>query len=203
MSNQDNDNQAGQPDNYFALLHSSFRQLRQSALVTGAPTVTDDDLTEFLRILNHALPKNDGEALVEQAVKAMYYANPRMFLKMMHSGRRTPNGSRRDVRHFVLLTIGLEIVNEFGLEKVIHLTWNKDTHQYEARSLIDPNNPPDPEAFRAEQRANRRNSAPRNGDRNGDDGDRRNNDRPRNNNRGGGRRGGNNNDGGRRWGGDQ
>lgn len=202
MSNQDNNNQAGQPNNYFALLHSSFRRLRQSALVTGAPTVTDENLNEFLGILNNALPRNDAETLVEQAVKAMYYANPRMFLKMMHSGRRTPNGSRRDVRHFVLLTVGLEIVKEFGLEKVIHLTWNKDAHQYEARSLIDPNNPPDADAFRAEQRANRRNYGPRNDNRNGD----RNNDRDdnRNNNHGRSRRdNSNNNDGGRRWGGDQ
>lgn len=157
MENSDNNNTVDQPDNYFALLHSSFRQLRQSALVANAPVVTNDDLNEFVRILNNALPKSSEEALVEEAVKSLYYANPRMFQRMLHSGRNMPNGSRRDVRHFVLLTIGLEIVNEFGLENIVHLKWNKETRQYHADCLIDLNNPPDPETFRMEQRNKYRN----------------------------------------------
>jgi hypothetical protein len=200
MSTQENNNQAAQPDNYFALLHSSYRQLRQSSLVTGAPVVTDENLAEFVKILNGSLPKGNNEALVEQAIKAMYYANPRMFLRMVHSGRRTPNGSRRDVRHFVLLTIGLEIVREFGLEKLIHLTWNQEKTVYEARSLIDPNNPPDVEAFRAEQRANRQNREARHNDRRHEHNDNSDGTGHNRNNRGGRRGPQTNTEGGRRWG---
>lgn len=149
------DNQDDAPHNYLSLLHNNYKQLRQTNLVKNAPIFTDEDMNEFLRILNDTLPEKPEEAMVEQTIKALYYSNPYMFNTLVHNGRNAPNGARRDVRHFVLLTIGLEIVREFGLDKLVHLTWNKETHLYEARSLVDPNHPIDPEAFRAERQAKR------------------------------------------------
>jgi hypothetical protein len=138
---------------YIEHLQKCYNQLRRSRLVKQSPVVNDDSLQHFERILNSALPHigNVEEELVDRTVKTMYFWNQRGYIRSLHPARSNKN-MRKDARCFVLLTIGLEIVREFDLERVIRLNWNKDTHAYEAVSLIDPANPPDPETFRAEQR---------------------------------------------------
>jgi hypothetical protein len=138
---------------YIEHLQKCYNQLRRSRLVKQAPIVSDDSLQHFTRILNSALPRVGvaEEALLDKCIKTQYFWNQRGYIRGLHPARNNKN-LRKDARCFVLLTIGLEIVREFELEKVVHLTWNKDTREYMVESLIDPNNPPDPETFRAEQR---------------------------------------------------
>lgn len=152
-------------NSYIARLQSCYNKLRKSRLVKNCPTVLDDEALEhFTGILNSALPVTPEERSVEQAVKLMYFWNPYGFVRGLHKSGRG-NNSRRDARCMILLTIGLEIVKEFGLSKVIHLKWNKETHEYELNLLLDPENPPDPETFRKEQQTKERSKAPRRKDR--------------------------------------
>lgn len=139
-------------DSYIEHLQKCYNQLRRSRLVKQSPVVNDDSLQHFAGILNSALPRygNVEEQLLNRCVKQQYFWNQRGFIRSLHPNK-TNNNSRKDMRCLMLLTIGLEIVREFDLDKVIHLNWNKDTNEYEAVSLIDPANPPDPETFRREQ----------------------------------------------------
>jgi hypothetical protein len=143
-------------DSYIDHLQKCYNQLRRSRLVKQSPVVNDDSLQHFARTLNSALPRvnNVEEELLNRCVKQQYYWNQRGFIRSLHPNIKS-NNSRRDMRCLVLLTIGLEIVREFELDKVIHLNWNKDNMEYEAISLIDPANPPDVETFRREQIAAR------------------------------------------------
>jgi len=143
-------------DSYFEHLQKCYNQLRRSRLVKQSPVVSDDSLQHFARILNSALPRAGvaEEELVDRFVKAQYFWNPRGYIRGLHPNRDNKN-MRKDARCCVLLTIGLEIVREFELERVVHLNWNKDTREYEVVSLIDAANPPDPKTFHAEQRAAR------------------------------------------------
>lgn len=151
-------------DSYFEHLQKCYSKLRRCRLVKQSPVVTDDSLQHFAAILNEALPRAGvvEEELVDHCVKAQYFWNPRGYIRGLHPNNKDKNNMRKDARCFVLLTIGLEIVREFELERVIRLSWNKDNHEYEAVSLIDPANPPDAKTFHAEQRAAR---AERNGGR--------------------------------------
>jgi len=141
---------------YIEHLQKCYNLLRRSRLVKQAPLVNDDSLQHFLRILNSALPRAGvaEEDLLDRCIKTQYFWNQRGFIRGLHPTRTNKN-VRKDARCFVLLTIGLEIVQEFELEKVVHLTWNKDTRQYTIESLLDPNNLPDPETFRAERETSR------------------------------------------------
>jgi len=144
-------------DSYIDHLQKCYNQLRRSRLVKQSPVVNDESLQHFARILNSALPR-DGvaeEELLNRCIKQQYYWNQRGFMRALHPNK-PHNNSRKDMRCLVLLTIGLEIVREFELDKVIHLNWNKDNAQYEAVSLIDPANPPDVETFRRDQIAARK-----------------------------------------------
>jgi len=137
---------------YIEHLQKCYNLLRRSRLVKQAPVVSDDSLQHFLRILNSALPRKGvlEEECIDKCIKTQYFWNQRGFIRSLHPNRTNKN-ARKDARCFVLLTIGLEIVQEFELDKVVHLTWNKDTHQYTIESLIDPNNIPDPVTFRSER----------------------------------------------------
>jgi len=139
-------------ESYIEHLQKCYNQLRRSRLVKQAPVVNDDSLQHFARILNSALPQKGivEQEVIDRCIKTQYFWNQRGFIRSLHPTRSSKN-MRKDARCFVLLTIGLEIVREFELEKVIHLTWNKTTQQYELESIIDPQNPPDPETFRAQR----------------------------------------------------
>lgn len=143
-------------DSYIEHLQKCYNQLRRSRLVKQSPVVNDESLQHFARILNSALPRqgNVEEELLNRCVKQQYFWNQRGFIRGLHPNKPHKN-SHKDMRCLTLLTIGLEIVREFELDKVIHLNWNKDNNEYEAVSLIDPANPPDVETFRRDQIAAR------------------------------------------------
>lgn len=143
-------------DSYIEHLQKCYNQLRRSRLVKQSPVVNDESLQHFARILNSALPRqgNVEEELLNRCVKQQYFWNQRGFIRGLHPNK-PHNNSRKDMRCLTLLTIGLEIVREFELDKVIRLNWNKDNNEYEAVSLIDSANPPDVETFRREQIAAR------------------------------------------------
>ena len=115
-------------------LQRAYRQLRKSRLAKKTePRQTDDEALEhFVSILNSALPSpgDAAEEAVDKVIKMQYFSNPRGFIRGLHH-KNTGKNSRKDTRFLVLLTIGLEIVREFELEKVVHLYWNDESREYE------------------------------------------------------------------------
>ena len=114
-------------------LQRAYRQLRKSRLVKKTdPRQTDEEaLQHFVSILNSALPRagNPAEQAVDEAVKMQYFDNPHGFIRSLHR-KKSGKNPRKEVRCLVLLTIGLEIVREFELEKVVHLHWNNEAREY-------------------------------------------------------------------------
>lgn len=152
---------ADQDESYLARVQRCYGYLRKSRIVKNAPLAVDDDaLNHFIRYVNEALPTNPEEEAVEQTVKHMYFGNKGGFVRGLTS-RNKSNNARRDTRCYILLTIGLEIVREFGLTRVIHLQWNKQAREYEINLLLDPDNLPDRDTFRAEEAEARRERFPR------------------------------------------
>lgn len=114
-------------------LQRAYRQLRKSRLVKKTdPRQTDEEaLQHFVSILNSALPRagNPAEQAVDEVVKMQYFDNPHGFIRSLHR-KKSGKNPRKEVRCLVLLTIGLEIVREFELEKVVHLHWNNEAREY-------------------------------------------------------------------------
>ena len=115
-------------------LQRAYRQLRKSRLAkTTDPRQTDNEALEhFVSVLNSALPRpgDAAEEAVDRVIKLQYFSNPRGFIRGLHH-KNTGKNSRKDTRFLILLTIGLEIVREFELEKIVHLHWNNESREYE------------------------------------------------------------------------
>jgi hypothetical protein len=126
-------------------LQRAYRQLRKSRLVKKTdPRQTDDEALEhFVSILNAALPRpgDPAEELADKVIKLQYFSNPRGFIRGLHR-KNAPKNARQDARCLVLLTIGLEIVREFELEKVIHLHWNDEAREYDIEVLSNSHTSP-------------------------------------------------------------
>ena len=119
-------------------LQRAYRQLRKSRLVKKTnPRQTDDEALEhFVSILNAALPRagDPAEELGDKLIKLAYFSNPHGFVRGLR--RKNPGkNARKDARCLILLTIGLEIVREFELEKVIHLNWNNEAREYDIEAI--------------------------------------------------------------------
>lgn len=114
-------------------LQRAYRQLRKSRLVKKTdPRQTDEEaLQHFLSVLNSALPRagNPAEQAVDEVIKMQYFDNPHGFIRSLHR-KKSGKNPRKEVRCLILLTIGLEIVREFELEKVVHLHWNNEAREY-------------------------------------------------------------------------
>ena len=114
-------------------LQRAYRQLRKSRLVKKTdPRQTDEEaLQHFVSVLNSALPRagNPAEQAVDEVVKMQYFDNPHGFIRSLHR-KKSGKNPRKEVRCLILLTIGLEIVREFELEKVVHLHWNNEAREY-------------------------------------------------------------------------
>ncbi len=114
-------------------LQRAYRQLRKSRLTKKTdPRQTDEEaLQHFVSILNSALPRagNPAEQAVDEVIKMQYFDNPHGFIRSLHR-KKSGKNPRKEVRCLVLLTIGLEIVREFELEKVVHLHWNNEAREY-------------------------------------------------------------------------
>jgi hypothetical protein len=125
-------------------LQRAYRQLRKSRLVKKTdPRQTDDEALEhFVSILNAALPRpgDPAEELADKLIKLQYFSNPRGYIRGLHR-KNTEKNARKDARCLILLTIGLEIVREFELEKVIHLHWNNEAREYDIEATVGNTRP--------------------------------------------------------------
>ena len=103
-------------NNFIDRVDNCYRQLQETTLVKNAESknATQEDLDEFVRILNSAMAdhNNPVELGIDAFFKRFYFPHKHV-VKMLQSSKN----HNRSMRCCVLLTIGLEIVRDLGIEE--------------------------------------------------------------------------------------
>ena len=142
---------------YLGRITAVRNQLLASNVVLNAATreISQEDIEEFNQILNQVLPdpNNPVEYTVDSFFKKMYFAHRGIIRPLQREKNSRPDQEDlpdRSMRQCVLLSIGLEIVRELGIEKLIHINWNQSTREYEVglANTVEPTRKRGPKKIR-------------------------------------------------------
>lgn len=103
-------------------LYELYRNIDACELVS-TKNPTDENMTEFVNLLNQCVPSNPKEEAYRELTRSMYYANPAGFFKYIMA-------SKNRVKALVLYTESKRMVMAFGLKGKIHIKWDETTNTY-------------------------------------------------------------------------
>jgi hypothetical protein len=103
-------------------LYNCYKKIVSCSLVK-VKEINNETLEEFEKLLNSTIPENADETSKQSFCRYMYYSNPIGFVKYIsyHKNR---------VSSLVLWTESKNIVRHFGLQRLVHITWNKEDVKY-------------------------------------------------------------------------
>lgn len=107
-------------------LYEVYKKVNSCDLVVNK-NVTDETIAEFVALINEAQPLVDNTEEQHQRTftRQLYYCNCNNFANYVSS-------SRNKVGALVLWTESKRIIQYFGLQKLIHLSWNNEAQLYTA-----------------------------------------------------------------------
>ena len=121
--------------------------------IKGCAAVVDKDtsleaLAELKKYYDEVVPRDEGEELINQMVKTLYFGQRRgkntrrkssqpqdsrdLFIQLLPQGQR-----KRDPINFrciILITEALRVVEEFKIRDHIHITWDDQSKEYMIRA---------------------------------------------------------------------
>jgi len=103
-------------------LYNCYKKLLSCPLVKSKE-VNEENLTEFENVLNTSLPNGSDEVAMHNFCRSMYYSNPIGFVKYV-------TYYKNKVSSLILWTESRKLVRHFGLQGLVHVSWNKDTGKY-------------------------------------------------------------------------
>ena len=109
-------------------LYELFREVANCALVLTRQA-TPENMQSFEALLNKSWPVDDAETNQRTLVRAMYNSRQRGFYDYVAAGRNR-------VGALVLWTESKCIARFFGLNGVVHISWNEDAHTYAVSSYV-------------------------------------------------------------------
>ena len=112
-------------------LYNCYKKILNCSLVK-TKEINKENLEEFEVLLNSSLPNGNDEVAQHTFCRTMYYSNPAGFVRYI-------SFKKNRVSSFILWTESKKIVRYFGLQGLVHLTWNKETGKYVVSKYVaDP-----------------------------------------------------------------
>ena len=109
-------------------LYNCYKQVLNCSLVK-TKEISKENLEDFENILNTSLPNGSDEVAQHTFCRTMYYNNPVGFIKYI-------SFKKNKASSYILWTESKKIIRYFGLQGLVHLTWNKETGKYTASKFI-------------------------------------------------------------------
>src|SRR5271163_2947010 len=113
---------------YTELLRECYGRLVNSRLAHHRES-EQDAREHFQKILNDSLPRNKYEEESKKIVRNIYYSNKTEFL----------NNHVRKLPELILLTEARAIVNTFGIQDIVYVSWHNDESRYEVHENTTKN----------------------------------------------------------------
>jgi hypothetical protein len=112
-------------------LYNCYKKILNCPLVKSKE-VNKENLEEFEKLLNSSLPNGNEEVAQYAFCRTMYYSNTIGFVRYV-------SFKKNKVSSHILWTESRQIIRYFGLQGLVHLSWNKETGKYVANKYIaDP-----------------------------------------------------------------
>jgi hypothetical protein len=127
-------------------LKGCYNLLQESRLVKFNET-DEDAILHFCAICNDALPKDPAEQRCKNMLREIYHTDKTSCMKLLDK-----------VPHYILITEAREIVNHFGIQHLVYISWTDNQYHIEINTKQKTRS--HPKSRRLEKKSRR--SAPEN-----------------------------------------